>query len=1134
MSLKNANPSKPQEQYLDAILFETRSIKLVGIPLPLDRNGTPLPLELPLEKMYVHIKVIDRIVSLEKQEDENRDLERGGAHKSFRQSVDNLGQHIFTRETNSKDYLKNNLPIDPQKALERNKRMVILGAPGTGKSTLLRFIANKQAKQPASSIPILLSLKEYAIALSQDSTLSLMEFALRCAIKINPDFREVLESAIKAEKILWLLDGLDETYDWASSISRHVRFLPGQLVMTSRQYGYVGDGLEDFPHYEILPIIPEDSDDFLHHWFEVIAKSRNLDSNWVQEKINWINNELVGKIRIRSLTSNPLLLTFLAIISSNENNNEIPFRRSELYKRYTYELMTNWEINRIPNQDKLTKEIVLEGLFSIGWGLHFAFYGGKSQQLPTRESITKFLKQYKYSDWGEKTKEYTERTFDFWISTGLLETWFLNGIEYISFRHLTFQEYSAAIVLAFNWQKNRKPVWNFIRTRLHDPVWHEVIILMGSMIEPDQFEVFAKKLLKGYSRFENILKRDLLLLGEILIDRSHDESITNKYINLEIKKLNLLLWRNFIDPKQITEILEYFGSKASQVLINALNIKDRPTFEAVATSLGNTLKAKAIPYLVDCVEPWESENVIRTNQAIIQVLGDIGDPIAIPLLTSLPFPLPDFTTQIISSVSRIGGPAAIPFLVDCANGGRPPTITGGIIGLASLSEDCSPIIRQIAAEPENWQVREALKIREFKEKIKQLSANIDMKLGQFTVDDNNIIKDVFDSYTSINEELEIHYERDEFFSVIKKLPFTAIKPYLKKYLIDENAPGYPFVLSLLLQINSEESISMLVSTLTEALNNGKSLSDIGVAFNQLGDIPNPKLIPPLLESLDSNNSFLQYEAIIALGQIGDISIADKLFDVYKNTNNELDKLSAAISLTKIGDPRGRNLLLGYLLQKKPGYEVNQAIEALANTNDKSIVPHLLPLLRNDEMYIRTTAFDALVKLNGEELFPLLINAYKHEKDKNIREQYLLSLSKIISTIKNIKYLEILLHIMAHKAKLVSPRTCNSSELNDFSLFEQLLGQLSVRQNRARITVNPTLRKATIDSRLIIGFLLLIAAVLDRILDITVNLLSSYIQTTIPISTIIFWILICLGIFLIMLSSTIGFIFHNISNYTKPK
>ena len=499
------------EQYINSVFIETQYINLLGIPLPVDRNGSPLPLKLPLEKIFISIRAIDRSTNLRRQQDEHWDLEREVAQTNYRQLCNNLGQHLYESQFKPNGFQIPNQPTDPQVAIEKNKRLVILGAPGSGKSTLLRYIAHKHARKPNNLIPILLSLKEYATALDQDSSLSITEFALREVTRIHSEIRSQLELAIKNEEILWLLDGLDETYNQASIISRQVNFLPGKTVLTSRYYGYTNIGLEDIPHYEILPIIPEDVDKFFLHWFEVIADARSLDSEWVKEKLDWINNQLAGKTRIKSLLSNPLMLTFLAIICSSETNAEIPLRRSDIYKRYVIDLITTWEKEH-NNNVTVSKDILLDGLFSIGWGLHFAYFGGKSQQLSTKEGIIKFLRMNNGKQWGEKTGEYIDNILTFWVNAGLIDTWELNGVEYLSFRHLTFQEYSAARVLADNWINNKRSIWKFLRSRLHNPAWHEVIILMGSILDSKQFGYLANQLLTYKSDYENILKRNTLLL----------------------------------------------------------------------------------------------------------------------------------------------------------------------------------------------------------------------------------------------------------------------------------------------------------------------------------------------------------------------------------------------------------------------------------------------------------------------------------------------------------------------------------------------------------------------------------------------------------------------------------------------
>ena len=72
--------------------------------------------------------------------------------------------------------------------------------------------------------------------------------------------------------MLWLMDGLDEARGWRDKAAQQTDGLPGRLIVTSRPVGYQRLGLESLPHFEILPLRPENVEQFLRDWFGVLAE----------------------------------------------------------------------------------------------------------------------------------------------------------------------------------------------------------------------------------------------------------------------------------------------------------------------------------------------------------------------------------------------------------------------------------------------------------------------------------------------------------------------------------------------------------------------------------------------------------------------------------------------------------------------------------------------------------------------------------------------------------------------------------------------------------------------------------------------------------------------------------------------
>jgi hypothetical protein len=107
-------------------------------------------------------------------------------------------------------------------------------------STLLRYLAHKTAGYRKSHVPILVSLRNYAEICSQDGTITLRDFALQQVASGDSVLHQVLD---QHQRLLWLVDGLDEARGWKEKIVRQIRYLKGDLILTSRPVDYHKAGL---------------------------------------------------------------------------------------------------------------------------------------------------------------------------------------------------------------------------------------------------------------------------------------------------------------------------------------------------------------------------------------------------------------------------------------------------------------------------------------------------------------------------------------------------------------------------------------------------------------------------------------------------------------------------------------------------------------------------------------------------------------------------------------------------------------------------------------------------------------------------------------------------------------------------
>lgn len=860
-------------QYRSQILESTKYVNFRGIPLPKNREGMPIPLDIPLDKVYVQLQAFELKIS--PPEKSEKSLDGNQVVEEFsNQQINSNPKQILSEQ------------INPILLAERYDRFFIIGGPGSGKSTILRYLARVKATHPNNPIPILIKLGEYASALSQDRTLSLIEFALIMSSQVNTEIRSALEFQIRAKNIIWLLDGLDETQNYAGIVSRQIQQLSGKLILTSRPVRYSIDELLDIPRFEIAPIADEKVDKFIRDWFLLISNIRQKDLYWATERISWLQKQLENQSRIKEITANPLLLTFLIILAGEEPQKELPSHRTELYRRYLEDLLESWEINRqsILNGDlrigalsgDIAHKELLSGIYLFGWKLHLLYHGGKLDQMPIRDELINYLADYRANDWGINALKNSTEILNFWIQAGLLEAWYYKDKEFISFRHFTFQEFAASWVLAMMWNQNPKKTWKFLNIRLHNPAWREPILMMSTMLSQQSFELLAKYLLRGRSQYDNLIFRDIRLLGVLLVERKFASiEINNKVLDSTLRKIKNLLSKPFVYFEEISAILEKLSPESDNALLDVLNTKYVAVFEFILCAIARLHKDKVIPLLVRSHELIYDKNNFPQDEgivnAIILAMGETRDQKAIPYLMEWHGHNAEIIANAIYGLGKIGDPSTLPYLLMNATMGW-RRAEPAIMALSEFDPSIViPFLESASKEEFGNSIERTLNLIRFKQDIKQLRITISEDSGQdkLSVAANNLLSRLFIEYDGNFVEQHI---REEMYNMLFSLPLKYTMPHIENYLKSDTADKY-LILDLLIGLHSLDSIDLL-ETLSVSKNDLIS-EKANILLESIRDPTRLNGRPKILEELlNSPVSLQSVEKITELGIFDDPKIDD--------------------------------------------------------------------------------------------------------------------------------------------------------------------------------------------------------------------------------------------------------------------
>lgn len=229
--------------------------------------------------------------------------------------------------------------------------LAVLGAAGSGKTTLARYTALEMAERRWSRgrLPVLLYLRDHAEDLRAEEPEGLARVAVAAPWLRGVVSAEWLERRLARGRCVVLLDGLDEVADTRDR-GRVVRWVEDQIsrypdnvfVVTSRPLGYDGNRLSRADVLQVQRFTGPQIRAFLHAWYRAIEhRSRQGDPHEIDRTAAEAADDLFRRIGARptlyDLAANPLLLTMIANV--HRYRGSLPGSRAALYEEVCHVLL---------------------------------------------------------------------------------------------------------------------------------------------------------------------------------------------------------------------------------------------------------------------------------------------------------------------------------------------------------------------------------------------------------------------------------------------------------------------------------------------------------------------------------------------------------------------------------------------------------------------------------------------------------------------------------------------------------------------------------------------------------------------------------------------------------------------------
>jgi formylglycine-generating enzyme required for sulfatase activity len=457
-------------RYLEALQAEHSFVEIRGM-------GAQVAEQLPLDRVYTRLRVARPGVDRRAEAKEGRRAKAG---------LEDLAG--LTRRD-----------LELPEVLREHPHAVLVGDPGSGKTTFLRFAAQVLARaflqrQPELAaeklglegeppFPLFVRLSRFAEFLAANDEASCppeapehflryLDYLLRGHAYGLPGGH--LRSRVEDGHCFLLLDGLDEVpgalRDRVAAISEKVVIegsRSNRHLLTCRTRAFAGTArLATLPSFHLAPFEPAQIAQFVAAWSRALYRVAQGDlESAAGHRAEAYRGALQAAIdahpHVAPLTENPLMLTMLAVV--HWNRRQLPEQRAHLY-----DVAVGYLLDSRKEQSPHPATLRREALQALALRM-FEDPEGVQRSLgrpEAAEAVGPIL--------GFASREAEAFLDDESLYSGLLVSRTDGEFE---FWHLTFQEYLAALELAMggDW-------WGHVERRLFDDRWSELVLLLGGCL----------------------------------------------------------------------------------------------------------------------------------------------------------------------------------------------------------------------------------------------------------------------------------------------------------------------------------------------------------------------------------------------------------------------------------------------------------------------------------------------------------------------------------------------------------------------------------------------------------------------------------------------------------------------------
>ncbi len=425
------------------------------------------------------------------------------------------------------------VPVPVLAEIINHRRLVILGDPGSGKTTLMNCLTLFLAQaglDPASGalerlnvpggngqraatwrhdalMPVRVELSEFARDIPETTGRGTCELvwqhiAAGLASHGLADFAPEVKRLLAQGKCLVMFDGLDEVPDPARrKIVRDAvtdfadTYGESRFIVTCRVLSYTDPAwqLTSFPAVVLAPLSVNSINTFVDRWYSELVRLGAIDPQTALMRAAELRNAAANLV---DLAHNPMLLTVMAVVHTYLGT--LPRERARLYNDCVELLLWHWQRQKrigpnywqqgILDELETREERLVNGLCEVAFNAHRSQDDGDAPTHIPQKDVIDVLARYLDNDWGRAQRfcDYVEKEAGLLIGKGLDAS----GKRMYAFPHRGFQEFLAACHLISGWDFARRAA----DLAAAGDIWHEVLLLAVGHLVFNLHEVMPRPL----------------------------------------------------------------------------------------------------------------------------------------------------------------------------------------------------------------------------------------------------------------------------------------------------------------------------------------------------------------------------------------------------------------------------------------------------------------------------------------------------------------------------------------------------------------------------------------------------------------------------------------------------------------